>query len=220
MASVPKQSAAKINTSSLPSIEGATMSKDSVPVQKVLPSPNNYVVPPAQQENNPDSSPNLMFWSDSINISLHSYSSGHIDCVINLEESFFKFTGFYGNPNTPARRFSWDLLRRLGSDPIPQVGAWLVGGDFNEIFYEVEKKGGNPRSFSQMKDLKASGPMFTWSNKRRGRATIREKLDRFCGSLDFLSLFKDHEVSNLDFYGSDHRPVKITFCPKMLVHST
>lgn len=50
---------------------------------------------------------------------------------------------------------------------------WLVGGGFNEILYDYEKKGGNPRPFTlidnfrnafntnSLSSLKSYGPVFT-----------------------------------------------------------
>ena len=55
---------------------------------------------------------------------------------------------------------------------------WLIVGDFNEILFESEKKGGNSYDFSSimgfcdavdacgLKGMGYSGYKFTWSNKR------------------------------------------------------
>lgn len=63
-------------------------------------------------------------------------------------------------------------------------------GDFNEITWSEEKKGGNYGSWQNMRrfieatsycellDLGWTGSKFTWSNGRRGGDLIRERLDR------------------------------------------
>lgn len=60
-------------------------------------------------------------------------------------------------------------------------------------------------------EVASKGPKFTWLNKRRGRDTIFEKLDRFVANSDWLSLFPTTKTLNLDFLHSDHRPVKLVF---------
>lgn len=50
----------------------------------------------------------------------------------------WQFTGFYGNPKSSARLHSWALLSHLSSiNQLPKI----IGGDFNEILYQKEKKG-------------------------------------------------------------------------------
>lgn len=40
----------------------------------------------------------LLLWNENLDISVLSYSSGHIDCLINCSPVPFYFTGFYDNP--------------------------------------------------------------------------------------------------------------------------
>lgn len=83
----------------------------------------------------------LLYWTDSIKVTLRSYSQGHIDCSVSLDDLVWQFTGFYGRPCISERHKSWDQLRRLYSINRGPSIPWVVGGDFNEIFYEYEKKG-------------------------------------------------------------------------------
>lgn len=39
---------------------------------------------------------------------------------------------------------TWELIKRLGFE---SDMAWLIGDDFNEIFFTHEKRGGNPCDF-------------------------------------------------------------------------
>ncbi|KAL0378663.1 UNVERIFIED_CONTAM: hypothetical protein Sradi_3171800 [Sesamum radiatum] len=86
------------------------------------------------------------------------------------------FTGFYGELDTSKRQTCWDLLIKLVSQS-PQ--AWLVAGDFDEIFEQLEKCGRLPHPAWQLRDfhlaldnavfdLGYSGYLFTWCNRREG----------------------------------------------------
>lgn len=64
----------------------------------------------------------------------------------------------------------------------------MIIGDFNEILHEKEKWGGNQFNASKAKaclhfiarsnliDLGYFGPKFTWTNKHRGLAHVKERL--------------------------------------------
>ena len=52
-----------------------------------------------------------MLWKNSINLSIESFSKNHIDSIIDKgSNEAWRFTGFYGEPNTQKRKESWDLL--------------------------------------------------------------------------------------------------------------
>lgn len=76
----------------------------------------------------------------------------------------------------------------------------MIAGDFNEVLFEGEKRGGNgcdlgsisgfPDSIDccALKDLGYSRIPFTWSNKR-GDEFIEERLDRALANEEWLDLF-------------------------------
>ena len=87
-------------------------------------------------------------------------------------DNAWRFTRFYGEPETNRRIEAWNTLRRLNHHPnIP----WLCAGDFNEIIKPEEKMGGVLRNNAQMQlfidvidecgfmDLSYSGTQFTSS---------------------------------------------------------
>lgn len=86
---------------------------------------------------------------------------------------------------------------------------WLVGGDFNEILYDSEERGGISRNVNQMsafaevlydsglQDMSFVGDQFTWSNRRGGDEMILARLDRFLCSADWKLNFPDAEVKHL-----------------------
>ena len=100
-----------------------------------------------------------------------SFSRFHIDAIIQGgSREAWRFTGFYGEPDTNEREEAWNMLRMLHSKPhLP----WVCMGDFNEILLSEEKRGGKERPHRQMQafrdvldtcgflDLGFTGPEFT-----------------------------------------------------------
>lgn len=62
-----------------------------------------------------------------------------------------RITLFYGSPYKHLRHMSWDLLKRLGYLPgFLNNQPWLVLGDFNEVCFSWEVKGGKINGEWQM----------------------------------------------------------------------
>ena len=67
--------------------------------------------------------------------------------IYRNKEDEWRFTGFYGEPETHKRLESWEQLRSLDRKfQLP----WLCVGDFDELIRADEKLGGNRRSHNQM----------------------------------------------------------------------
>lgn len=131
----------------------------------------------------------IMLWKEDLDVTLVSFSSGHIDVWINnwLSTGRSFLTGFYGNWNTALRRHSWTLLKRIGEN---RHLSWCISGDFNELLYSYETTSNLGRSESQLqafhelilalelKKIFMEGANFTWWNKRKGATSVHAKLDR------------------------------------------
>ena len=116
-----------------------------------------------------------------------NFSERYIDTVIDHGmNDVWRFTGFYGDPDTANRENSWSLLRDLSSRfSIP----WGFLGDFNETIRVEEKQGWLDRPERQMqgfrdeidfcgfKDLGFNGFPFTWCNRRPGDQNVWVRLD-------------------------------------------
>jgi hypothetical protein len=112
-------------------------------------------------------------------------------------ETTWRLTRIYGEAD---KYKTWKRLRELHG----QVSMkWLVIGDWDEILYNHEKEGGNPRPIHYMltfrdalidcglEDLGYAGDSFTWRRKWSRRILgIRERLDRACANEAWVELFR------------------------------
>lgn len=73
-------------------------------------------------------------------------------------------------------------------------------GDFYKVLNQNEKKSDLPISFwpkrlrdfmddSQALDLGSKGLPFTWTNKRKGKHNIKQRINRVLASVDWFHLF-------------------------------
>ena len=85
----------------------------------------------------------VLLWRGDVQLRVVSSSLNHVDTIVNEgRDNTWRFTGFYGAPETSNRHITWNLLRNLNAQyDFP----WLCAGDFNEIFKSHEKMGGRPR---------------------------------------------------------------------------
>ena len=63
-------------------------------------------------------------------------------------------------------------------------------------------------------DLGWSGPSFTWTNKRKGFAHIKERLDKAVGNAEWRIEFPDVMIQVLSAVGSNHSPLLLTLNSK------
>ncbi|KAL9686487.1 hypothetical protein QQ045_023947 [Rhodiola kirilowii] len=106
----------------------------------------------------------------------------------------------------------WEDLVTIKSE---YEGEWVVGGDFNSVLKEEERRGSkfnskDAHSFQEfiqvmgVMDLPLIGRNFTWGN-RNGDS----RLDRFLVSPGFLSMWPNMEQRGLDKGPSDHAAVAL-----------
>ena len=51
-----------------------------------------------------------LLWCDNVDIDIQTSSPHHIDALLNQNGIVWRFTGFYGHPETLKRGESWDLM--------------------------------------------------------------------------------------------------------------
>ncbi|XP_075654929.1 uncharacterized protein LOC142625112 [Castanea sativa] len=83
-----------------------------------------------------------LLWRRSTKVDVQNFSPHHIDGIVTDEHGNkkWRFTSFYGHPETSKREESWQLLEELEKRyTLP----WICMGDFNEIMHLGEKVGGS-----------------------------------------------------------------------------
>ena len=76
-------------------------------------------------------------------ISLRDKTENFIDVFVGSgRDNFWRLTCLYGEPKWADKHLTWQRLRELH---VLMNMPWMVVGDMNEIMYNFEKEGGNPR---------------------------------------------------------------------------
>ena len=162
-----------------------------------------------------------LLWDEEVDLSITSYTRFHIDAQIKSQEGLWRFTGFYGHPETAKRKGSWALLKYLKEiSPLP----WVCMGDFNEILSGDEKAGVHQRPQWQMEDFREaiqvcelydlgfSGPMVTWNNNRDVEGFSGGRLDRGFGNVLWKEMFRNAMIVNIPVSYSDHMAISLALC--------
>ncbi|KAK4710031.1 hypothetical protein R3W88_004544 [Solanum pinnatisectum] len=131
------------------------------------------------------------------------------------------FSVIYASTHRNMRKTLWNNLKNI-KDTFD--GKWLIGGDFNELLHNSEKKGGNPLNASRVSNFQNTinhcelivmgfkGSRYTWLNKRfkKRNALIFERLDRFLANNEWLLCYPNAQVQHLQRTHSDHTPLLMT----------
>ncbi|KAI0496491.1 hypothetical protein KFK09_022808 [Dendrobium nobile] len=145
-----------------------------------------------------------------------------------FKKGIWKVATVYGSINAINKKLLWDSLEKHCLEDLPTV----IGGDFNCVLCQDEKRGGKKIFLSQgAKDLKnfminndlhevgAMGPKYTWCNNKSLGARILEKLDRCLINSTALNSIHIALVKHLSRIASDHCPVLLEIFKPMLVYS-
>ncbi|XP_031120574.1 uncharacterized protein LOC116023707 [Ipomoea triloba] len=155
-----------------------------------------------------------LFWRRNNTARLLSFSKNHVDIEVTMTGlGEWRMTGFYGFPERGRRSASWDLLRTLADrSTLP----WVVLGDFNDLLFQYEKRGGNPhpesllRGFGEVVDdcgliqLPMRGYQFTWERGRGTEEWMEERLDKVLARADWCNSLPEASVTNILTRNSDH----------------
>ncbi|XP_020689786.1 uncharacterized protein LOC110104856 [Dendrobium catenatum] len=114
------------------------------------------------------------------------------------------------------RKSLWEILEKVYADNKPSV----IGGDFNCILSQEEKRGGKKFVFSQgAKDMKMFmsnndfrevgfvGSKFTWCNNKEGGCRILKRLDRCLINSFAMNSIHLAVVKHLSHIALDHCPI-------------
>ena len=156
-----------------------------------------------------------LLWKPETFVNIRGYSKWFIDAEVvcgNVQGSW-RFTGFYGQPDTSKREETWQILEAFGhSNVLP----WLCIGDYNEILSNSEKLGGQLRPTRQMdrfreivdlcqfRDLGYTGARYTWSRHFENGDSVWARLDRALANEEWMRKFANARVVHISTIESDH----------------
>ncbi|XP_019171082.1 PREDICTED: uncharacterized protein LOC109166644 [Ipomoea nil] len=155
-----------------------------------------------------------LLWKRNSTARLLSYSTNYVDVVVTIAGfPEWRMTGYYGYPERTRRTESWDLLRTLsGRSNL----LWVVIGDFNDLLYQNEKRGGNPHPNSLLHyfgeaiedcglaQLPMNGYPYTWEKGKGTENWMEEKLDKVLVTNEWRGIVTGAKVMNLRTRKSDH----------------
>ncbi|XP_074271491.1 uncharacterized protein LOC141595426 [Silene latifolia] len=156
-------------------------------------------------------------WKKHIKCTFRSASLHHMDFEIHSDNGDWRATGFYGWPSVGDRVLSWELLRELGTQ---SMVPWVCIGDFNEILFATEMKGGSRPQWQMnnfreavedcgLRDVDFEGYAYTYDNGQEEQANRQCRLDRALCNEPLLELFPRAKMQNLTREWSDHSPIML-----------
>uniref|UniRef100_A0A803NVA0 CCHC-type domain-containing protein n=1 Tax=Cannabis sativa TaxID=3483 RepID=A0A803NVA0_CANSA len=158
-----------------------------------------------------------LLWKEENEVTIQGFSANHIDAMIQkVGTPSWRFTGIYGEPRRELRFQTWNLFRSLKEDnDLP----WCLMGDMNNLGSQLEKKSGrnypdqlitgfnNALRDCNLIDMALEGYPFTWEKGRNTTDWIEERLDKTLVTNEWLSLFPQSILYNLELSSSDHCPL-------------
>ncbi|XP_074288011.1 uncharacterized protein LOC141613169 [Silene latifolia] len=157
------------------------------------------------------------WWRMDIDCEFVSASVHYMDFIVRDGSGDWRVTCFYGWPVVADRHLSWQLLWILGrQSSLP----WMCIGDFNEILFANEMKGGNRAQWQMnnfreaveecgLADIQYEGYGYTWDNGKSGEANRQSRIDRAMGMGEWKDKFPYARLIHLEREWSDHSPLKL-----------
>ncbi|XP_074290614.1 uncharacterized protein LOC141617329 [Silene latifolia] len=156
-------------------------------------------------------------WRREVACSFISASVHYMDFKISSQAGVWRVTGFYGWPGVSERHLSWELLRVLARQTdLP----WVCLGDYNEILFATEMKGGSRPQWQMnnfraavddcgLRDVPWEGYNFSFDNGQAGEANRQSMIDRAMCTGEWLEMFPYAKLFYLEREWSDHAPIKL-----------
>ncbi|KAK1305934.1 hypothetical protein QJS10_CPA10g01485 [Acorus calamus] len=156
-----------------------------------------------------------------VSISAESFQFCHCEVVQLKDGTRIDITAVYAS-NSPADRLVlWENLESLkqSSDSVN----WIVGRDFNEVWFANEKIGGcrpkmkqlqrfnNALQACALQDIKSTGHYLSWSNRQDKRISCR--LDQILGNHNGILSYPESYIHYLPEGISDHSPLLVHQSP-------
>ncbi|XP_071932975.1 uncharacterized protein [Coffea arabica] len=134
--------------------------------------------------------------------------------VINKEtKDHWWLVGIYASTDERVRVQQWEII---GEKKKEWGEKWIAVGNFNDIYSNGEKWGGKERSEgsfrefnrfilgNELVDIGYKRVSWTWSNTWEGEGEIKERLDRYLGSVGWVQTYENATVEYIETEASDH----------------
>ncbi|XP_074293758.1 uncharacterized protein LOC141620909 [Silene latifolia] len=157
------------------------------------------------------------WWRKGLEVSFKSATVHYMDWEVVLGGRRWRLTGFYGWPAVQDRHLSWQQLRILAAD---NDTPWLCIGDYNEILFGTEMKGGTRPQWKMtnfwdavndcgLRDLPFNGYEFTYDNGQAGIDNRQSRIDRAMVTESWVDIFPRARLYHLEPGWSDHVPIMV-----------
>ncbi|KAJ8447421.1 hypothetical protein Cgig2_019415 [Carnegiea gigantea] len=154
-----------------------------------------------------------LLWGKTVNLTLQSYSSNHMDAHICWEG----VEVIYGWPETQHKHKTCAMIADLSTHSnLP----WIVGETLTRSSTIRRKKWGQLDTFREafidvgLFHLGFEGYEFTWNRCKDGMVVVEERLDKFCASTEWSLMFPDATITHINSDISDHLPVILRCHPR------
>lgn len=167
-----------------------------------------------------------LLWKNKDGCKVTKTTRNYIDFeVTNEQVGSWRYTGFYGFPERQRRYESWEMLRSLAGE---SVLSWCVIGDFNDMMFDTEKRGGRKHPYSLLgftetlhdcglRDLGYVREQFTWERGRGQHNWVQERLDKGVATQSWCDLFPLTEVQSIEVTTSYHLPLFLNLMKQVYV---
>lgn len=108
---------------------------------------------------------------------------------------------------------------------------WVIIGDMNNVLSQDDKRGGRPypqwliQGFVEvvnecwLVDMSLIGYPFTWEKGYGTKKWVEVRLDKALATEDFLEMFKDARLTNIEVTTSDHCHLLLEPCICNAIHT-
>lgn len=157
-----------------------------------------------------------LFWTTHVHIDFVDVQEQQLTIDLGGSQNC-RFTIVYAKCSRAEREALWIQLWEYSMEM-----HWIVGGDFNTILSDTEKRGGLALDYGSIHDFKEclvganlsgiryEGSNFTWCNNQRGGRRIWQRLDRFLCNGAAMAQFPELVVNHLPRIISDHAPILVS----------
>lgn len=163
-----------------------------------------------------------MCWNRKVVVSVLVVEANYVCCkTADVAGNEYYVAFVYGSPYLSQRATIWNKIIGIIQN---YKGRWVLIGDFNQVENNEQKIGGSnlirgASVFREWKlennliDIHSHGANFTWTNNRKNKEVIDERIDKVFSNKEWKDMFP--ETWNLPILLSDHSPIILHLYEKL-----